>query len=56
MIIPHMKILLVLLIAIVLTGIGYATVRSWPWLPMLGGLLFYDDFVAARRLHLGLLR
>lgn len=34
--------------------IAYATVRSWPWLPMIGGLLFYDDFIAARRLHLGL--
>ena len=34
--------------------VSYSVVRSWPWLPVLGGILFFDDFALARRLHLGL--
>jgi hypothetical protein len=35
-------------------GVAYSLVRSWEWLPMLGGLIFYDDFIEARRRRVGL--
>src|SRR5882724_6545247 len=35
-------------------GVSYTLVRSWAWLPMLGQLLFFDDFTLARQRHLGL--
>jgi hypothetical protein len=35
-------------------GVAYSVVRGWHWLPMLGGLLFFDDFTLARRMQLGL--
>jgi hypothetical protein len=38
----------------VFLGVAYSLVRSWEWLPMLGGLIFYDDFIEARRRRVGL--
>ena len=35
-------------------GVGYSTVKGWPWLPMIGEKLFYSDFLIARRQYLGL--
>ena len=35
-------------------GVSYDVVREWDWLPMIGRKIFYDDFILARRQHLGL--
>lgn len=38
----------------VYTGVAYSVVRSWHWLPKIGGFIFFDDFVIARRRATGL--
>ena len=34
--------------------VAYTVVRSWHWLPVIGNVIFFDDFVLARRMQLGL--
>jgi hypothetical protein len=37
-------------------GVSYCTVRSWRWVPKIGRLIFWDDFVIARQRAAGLLQ
>ena len=39
----------------VFTSYAYSEVRTWRWLPLVGGRLFWDDFILARRIRSGLL-